>query len=108
VRISRPYLRAPCGIAQVADFWPNWIVEPPTRCGEQLRSRSVSGEVPLRRVLDGAAGFAGREEVPICRRPGALGGHAVPMGDETDDEWLEPDDQMRLLEYQLHPLTVRS
>ena len=28
------------------------------------------------------------------------------MGDKTDDEWLEPDDQMGLWEYQLHPLTV--
>ena len=28
------------------------------------------------------------------------------MGEETDDEWLEPDDQMGLWEYQLRPLTV--
>lgn len=34
--------------------------------------------------------------------------HAGPMGDETDDEWLEPDDQMGLWEYQLHPLTVQG
>lgn len=31
---------------------------------------------------------------------------AGAMGDETDEEWLEPDDQMGLWEYQLHPLTV--
>ena len=30
------------------------------------------------------------------------------MADETDDEWLEPDDQMGLWEYQLHPLTVQD
>ena len=29
------------------------------------------------------------------------------MEDETDDDWLEPDDEMGLWEYQLHPLTVR-
>ena len=28
------------------------------------------------------------------------------MGDETDDEWLEPDDQMGVADYQVHPLTV--
>ena len=41
--------------------------------------------------------------MPVIRR---LVDHAGPMGDETDDEWLEPDDQMGLWEYQLHPLTV--
>ncbi len=34
-------------------------------------------------------------------------GHAEGMADETDDGWLEPDDQMGLWEYQLHPLTVQ-
>jgi hypothetical protein len=29
------------------------------------------------------------------------------MEDGPDDDWLEPDDQMGLWEYQLHPLTVR-
>ena len=28
------------------------------------------------------------------------------MGTGTDDGWLEPDDDMGLWEYQLHPLTV--
>ncbi len=28
------------------------------------------------------------------------------MTPDPDDEWLEPDDQMGLWEYQVHPLTV--
>jgi hypothetical protein len=32
--------------------------------------------------------------------------HPEGRADETDHDWLEPDDQMGLWECQVHPLTV--
>ncbi len=41
-----------------------------------------------------------------CRYRSGSVGHAGGMGADAEDDWLEPDDQMGLWEYQLHPLTV--
>jgi len=66
--------------------------------GQQLRS------TPIRLPLLGSLRGRCRGAV-ICSPALSVLGHAFPMLAD-DEEWLDPEDQMGLWEYQLYPLTV--